>query len=101
MAPTRNGSVSVEFACRDCRDGRHGCAGIWEGLGIKIRCTCYCRPIEQEEQTDSVKGDAGHHATSLTPTAPTPPFLHKAARDSINILEVHQPANSTRRSGLP
>ena len=36
-------SVKVEIACAECRDGKHGCAGIWEGLGLKIWCCCSCR----------------------------------------------------------
>jgi hypothetical protein len=35
-------TVQVQFVCRDCRDGRHGCARAWKGIGLKISCCCNC-----------------------------------------------------------
>lgn len=46
MASTSNASIIVDFVCKDCRDGRHGCAAIWEGHGLQIRCTCSCTKTE-------------------------------------------------------
>ncbi|MDQ3969450.1 MAG: hypothetical protein M3275_13790 [Thermoproteota archaeon] len=34
--------VKVEILCADCRDGNHGCAGLWRGIGLEIRCSCRC-----------------------------------------------------------
>jgi hypothetical protein len=34
--------IGVEIVCRDCKDGRHGCAGAWTGMGIEIHCVCDC-----------------------------------------------------------
>jgi hypothetical protein len=43
VQPTRNDDlVRVEFVCESCKDGRHGCAGKWMGLGLEIRCSCNC-----------------------------------------------------------
>jgi hypothetical protein len=34
--------VRVEILCADCKDGSHGCAGLWRGIGLEIRCSCRC-----------------------------------------------------------
>jgi hypothetical protein len=46
MASANNSSITVDFVCKDCRDGRHGCPAIWEGYGLQIRCTCCSPPTE-------------------------------------------------------
>ncbi len=33
-------TVQVQFVCKYCRDGRHGCARAWNGLGLEILCCC-------------------------------------------------------------
>jgi hypothetical protein len=38
--PTKNGPINVEFVCEDCKQGKHGCVGLWKGLGLEIRCSC-------------------------------------------------------------
>lgn len=38
--PTKNGPIKVEFVCDDCKHGKHGCVGLWKGLGLEIRCSC-------------------------------------------------------------
>jgi hypothetical protein len=37
-----NSPAKVEFLCADCKDGKHGCAKLWRGLGLEIRCCCSC-----------------------------------------------------------
>jgi len=54
--------IKVEIVCTDCKESRHGCAGLWKGLGLEIRCYCSCiRRLEHEgvsrenlEQKDEV-----------------------------------------------
>jgi hypothetical protein len=38
--PTKDGPIKVEFVCDDCKHGKHGCVGLWKGLGLEIRCSC-------------------------------------------------------------
>jgi hypothetical protein len=40
--PTSNAIAKVEFVCRNCKEGGHGCPGYWTGLGLEIWCTCTC-----------------------------------------------------------
>jgi hypothetical protein len=42
MPPAKNGSIEIDFVCKNCSNGRHGCAGVWTGLGLKISCSCSC-----------------------------------------------------------
>jgi hypothetical protein len=48
MQPTRTTAtkdhdlVKVEILCTDCREGNHGCAGLWRGVGLEVRCSCEC-----------------------------------------------------------
>jgi hypothetical protein len=35
--------IQIDFVCKDCRNGIHGCAGVWTGLGLKVCCSCDCR----------------------------------------------------------
>ncbi len=43
MPPSANSnSIQVDFVCKDCRNGMHGCAGVWTGLGLKVCCSCDC-----------------------------------------------------------
>jgi hypothetical protein len=44
---TSNGLVKVDFICLNCKEGKHGCARHWTGLGLEIRCTCYCATINE------------------------------------------------------
>jgi hypothetical protein len=43
MQPSaKSNSIQVDFVCKECRNGMHGCAGVWTGLGLKVSCSCDC-----------------------------------------------------------
>jgi hypothetical protein len=52
------GTIQVDIVCRGCIDGRHGCARVWIGLGLKICCSCNCirqaHKAKELSSTDSV-----------------------------------------------
>jgi hypothetical protein len=58
----KNSLIKVKLICADCKEGRHGCAGLWRGLGLEIHCCCSCiRRLERQgvsrensEQKDEV-----------------------------------------------
>jgi hypothetical protein len=45
QATDDNNPAKVEFLCGDCKDGKHGCAKLWRGLGLEIRCCCSCSAL--------------------------------------------------------
>jgi hypothetical protein len=38
--------IKVKLICEDCKQSRHGCAGLWRGLGLEICCCCSCAGLE-------------------------------------------------------
>lgn len=40
-----NNAIQVEFLCKGCRESKHGCAKLWRGLGLEIRCICSCTAL--------------------------------------------------------
>lgn len=74
--------VKVEFLCADCKDGKHGCAKLWRGLGLEICCYCSCtvlrsitlaegKQLEKEgrhEENNSVRGQGFQSEPTTTST---------------------------------
>jgi hypothetical protein len=56
-AEKRN-SIQIEFVCKDCQEDRHGCAGIWKGLGLEISCDCNCEKAASSSSPSIVKNRA-------------------------------------------
>ncbi|HKI09940.1 MAG TPA: hypothetical protein VKA09_16235 [Nitrososphaeraceae archaeon] len=38
-------AIQVELLCKGCREGKHGCAKLWMGLGLEVRCYCNCTAL--------------------------------------------------------
>jgi hypothetical protein len=61
-----NNAIQVEFLCKGCREGKHGCAKLWRGLGLEIQCYCSCtvlRSITLAEEKQLEKG--GRHQENI------------------------------------
>ena|SRR5215203_2659069 len=48
-------AIQVEFLCKGCREGKHGCAELWKGLGLEIRCCCGCIPMWGTTETGNAR----------------------------------------------
>lgn len=53
---SHNNIVIVEFVCRNCKEGKHGCPRFWIGLGLEIRCTCSCTEKAHGSQKENMQG---------------------------------------------
>jgi hypothetical protein len=47
--------IKVEFLCADCKNGKHGCAKLWKGLGLEIRCCCSCIAMRGTTETGNAR----------------------------------------------
>ena len=87
-ADYNNNAIQVELLCKGCRDGNHGCAKLWRGLGLEIRCYCSCtalrgimlseeRQLEKEgrhEENNSVRGQGFQSKPTTTSTLNRPAY---------------------------
>jgi hypothetical protein len=58
--------VKVEILCADCKDGNHGCAGLWRGIGLEIRCSCTC--IDWSHRTAAGAAENVHNSRKVLTT---------------------------------
>ena len=77
-----NTLVKVEFLCADCKNGKHGCAKLWRGVGLEIGCYCSCtvlrsitlaegKQLEKEGQHGKILV-LGDYVSNLSPLPPPP-----------------------------
>ena|SRR5215216_6813403 len=83
-----NNAIQVEFLCKGCREDKHGCAKIWKGLGLEIRCCCSCtalrgitlseeKQLEKEgrhEENNSVRGQGFQSRPATTSALNRPAY---------------------------
>lgn len=48
-------AAKIEFLCGDCKDGKHGCAKLWKGLRLEIRCSCGCTAMRGTTETGNAR----------------------------------------------
>ena len=57
--------IKVEFVCAYCKDGRHGCAKAWRGLGLDIPCCCSCTNLMANLAKQNSETIGGLHISLL------------------------------------
>jgi hypothetical protein len=70
---TSNSIVEVEFVCRNCREGKHGCPGYWTGLGLGIRCTCACAVRVGSAGKENIQDDDDSKQSTTSSTSKLEP----------------------------
>lgn len=42
-------TISIDYASRECKASDHeSCSSIWQGLNLKVHCTCVCHMKRNE-----------------------------------------------------